>query len=211
MSQVLECTFKNPDTEGHNQMQYLKHTKPEKRLEVARDWGRGTRFPSEWQEHFGRAKVTATQNVIRANETHAIDWLILLGFCLNFKRKILQKAGFVAQLQSSFLPSAVLASFMSPQHKLESFGKRGIQLRRHTHKLGLWASCWACNWLAVDMGGPPVDGLLGKVCYKNAGWTNPRGSWKPSLLHAFCFSSCFQAPAWSSFPDFPQMMDDVKL
>lgn len=65
-------------------MKHIKHTKPEKTLEVARGLGKGMRRP-ERQKHVGRMKVTATQAVVRASEIHAINWFILLEFCLDLE------------------------------------------------------------------------------------------------------------------------------
>lgn len=120
-------------------MKHIKHTKPEKTLEVARGLGKGMRCPSELQKHVGRMKVTATQAVVRASEIHAINWFILLEFCLDLENIFKNNAKGWCVAQSSCLPRAVLASFMSSPHKLESFGKRKIQLRSHTRKVGLWA------------------------------------------------------------------------
>lgn len=36
----------------------------------------------------------------------------------------------------------VLASFVSTEYKLESFGKRKLQLRKYLYPISLWASLW---------------------------------------------------------------------
>ena len=77
----------------------------------------------------------------------------LLKFSLNksmrwkpeFSRHIYQMNRLIYLIINNLLSASylsVLVSFMSTRHQLESFWKRGPQLRKCLHKMSLWASLW---------------------------------------------------------------------